>query len=51
MEEEDAENDPEEEKLEQSSNNFQTASKRVNVAEQLKVCDVYFHIILKLMYS
>lgn len=32
------ENDPEEENLEQSSNDLKTASKRADVAEQLKVC-------------
>jgi hypothetical protein len=32
-------NDPEEEKLDQtSSSNFENASKRVHIAEQLEVC-------------
>ena len=35
-------NDPEEENLERSSKDLKTASKRANIAEQLKVCDLIF---------
>jgi hypothetical protein len=47
VDDENVEDDPEEETVEQNSNDFKTASKRANVAEQLKVGYVHSYILYR----